>query len=377
MAVMPERVQALVVGAGVVGVAVARALARAGREVVLIERERGMGQHGSSRNSEVVHAGLYYPPGSLKARLCVEGRHALARYCASRGVGYRPIGKLVVATDEAQRATLAALRARAHDNGVDDLRPLDAHDITAIEPRVVAVAGLWSPSTAIVDSEGLLRALWSEAHDLGASLALATPLESDVPREDGNDVHAGSTTVRCQLLVNAAGLGATAVAQSIAGLSPDHIPTSHLLKGSYFSVAGRPALSHLVYPVPDTHSLGIHVTLDIGGGVRLGPDQQWVDHIDYTVDPGRARHFAQAAARYWPQVDVSMLQPAYAGIRAKIVGPGQPAADFRIDGPRDHGIPGLCNLFGIESPGLTSSIAIADEVLRRLGIDPAGAGSAR
>ncbi len=368
---MPQHLEALVVGAGVIGVAVARALARAGREVVVLERERAIGQHASSRNSEVLHAGIYYPPDSLKARLCVQGRHALSRYCAARGVPHRRVGKLIVATTDAQRATLERLHARARQNGVDDLRPLDAAGVTAFEPRVRAVAGLWSPSTGIIDSDGLMRALWSDAQDRGASVALDTRLGAATPGPRGLTVEAADATIRCDLLINAAGLGACAVARRIVGLDPSRIPTPHLLKGSYFAVHGPPALSHLVYPVPDSASLGIHVTLDLAGGVRLGPDQQWVDTIDYAVDAARGPAFAQAVRSYYPGLDPAALRPDYAGIRAKIVGPGQPAADFIIDGPADHGIPGLCNLFGIESPGLTASLAIADEVMRRLGIEPA------
>lgn len=362
------RLDAVVVGAGVVGLAVARALALVGRDVVVLERERMPGQHASSRNSEVLHAGLYYPPGSLKARLCVAGRRALVRYCRRRGVDHRLVGKLVVATSPRQRPTLARLHARARANGVD-LHPLSAADVTALEPSVRADAGLLSPATGIIDGHGLMRALRADAEQRGAMLALDTPLVAAGPRDDGLWVQAGDLTLRCALLVNAAGMDAPRVAAAIEGLPPGAVPTPQLCKGSYFALRG-PSFEHLVYPVPDTASLGIHVTLDLGGGVRVGPDQQWIDRVDYDVDPGRADAFARAVAAYVPALHPAMLRPDYAGIRAKIHGPGQPPSDFVIQGPAEHGIVGLCNLLGIESPGLTACLAIADEVLRRLGLDP-------
>ncbi|MCA9705862.1 MAG: NAD(P)/FAD-dependent oxidoreductase [Myxococcales bacterium] len=367
---MRSRLDAVVVGAGVVGLAVARALALAGRDVVVLERERAPGQHASSRNSEVIHAGLYYPAGSLKARLCVAGRRALLRYCHRRGVAHRQVGKLVVATAEHERPVLARLHARARANGVDDLRPLDAAEVRAMEPRVRASAGLWSPSSGIVDGHGLMRALRADAEDRGAALALDTPLLRARPTDDGLVLEAGDLTVGCALLVNAAGLEATEVAAAIDGLPPGCVPTARLCKGSYFAVRGA-RFSHLVYPVPSPASLGIHVTLDLAGGVRVGPDEQWVDRIDYDVDPHRAAAFAAAVARYYPALDPAALHPDYAGIRAKLHGPGQPAPDFVLQGPREHGILGLCNLLGIESPGLTACLALAHEVLRRLGIEPA------
>lgn len=369
---MTTRIDALVVGAGVVGLAIARALAQAGREVVVIERERAPAQHTSSRNSEVLHAGLYYPPGSLKARLCVEGRAALVRYCEARGVAHRLIGKLVVATREAQRAALEQLCARALANGAHDVRMIDASEVRALEPHVRAVAGLVSPSTGILDAHGLVRALRADAEASGAMLALGTAFTRARVRDDGGfEVWAGDASLRCALLVDAAGLHATEVAAAIEGLPPGLVPRQRLLKGSYFALCGPAPFSRLVYPVPNAATLGIHVTLDLAGRVRLGPDQEWVDRIDYAVDPARAPAFARAVADYFPALDPAALQPDTAGIRPKLHGPGEPAVDFSIQGPAEHGIPGLCALYGIESPGLTACLAIAREVLLRLGIPTA------
>lgn len=369
---MTTRIDALVVGAGVIGLAIARALAEAGREVVVIERERAPGQHTSSRNSEVLHAGLYYPAGSLKARLCVEGRAALLRYCQARGIAHRVLGKLVVATHDAQRPALAAVYARALANGAPDVRMVDGSEIRTLEPHVRAVAGLFSPATGILDAHGLVQALRADAEAHGAMLALATPFERARVRPGGGfAVWAGGTALRCTLLIDAAGLGAPEVAAAIEGLPPGLVPRQRLLKGSYFALQGPAPFTHLVYPVPDTATLGIHVTLDLAGRVRLGPDQQWVDRIDYAVDPARAPAFAAAVADYFPALDPARLVPDTAGIRPKLHGPDDPPADFVIQGPADHGIPGLCNLFGIESPGLTACLAIAHEVLVRLGIPPA------
>lgn len=319
----------------------------------------------------MLHAGLYYPPGGLKARLCVAGRHALVRFCEAHRVPLRQLGKLVVATRVQQRRTLAQLHARALANGVHDVRMMDADDVRALEPRLHAVAGLWSPSTGILDSHALMRALLADAQAHGAMLALDTAFERARVQAGGLQVWAGDTTLRCTLLVDAAGLHACEVAAAIEGLPAQLVPRQRLLKGSYFALQGPAPFSHLVYPVPDTASLGIHVTLDLAGHARLGPDQEWVDRIDYAVDPERAPAFARAVADYFPDLDPAALRPDTAGIRPKLHGPGQPPADFVIQGPADHGVPGLCNLYGIESPGLTACLAIASEVLVRLGVAPA------
>lgn len=366
---MAVDIECVVVGAGVVGLAVARALAQAGREVVIVEAADAIGTGISSRNSEVIHAGIYYPPGSLKARLCVDGRHRLLAFCRSHGVAVQQLGKLIVATDDAQVAPLQALLARGLANGVDDLRLLSRDQALALEPDLRCVAALHSPSTGIVDSHGLMLALLGDAEAAGAALALGSPLLSAQVQGDGFQLTVGGaspTTLSCRLLVNAAGLGAPGLAGRIDGLPAAHVPRGYLCKGHYFSLAGRAPFSRLVYPAPEAAGLGVHMTLDLGGQARFGPDVQWTDTEDYQVDPRRADGFYAAIRRYWPGLPDGALQPDYAGIRPKISSPDDPAADFRISGPEDHGIAGLVNLFGIESPGLTSSLAIADVVRQAL-----------
>lgn len=366
---MAVDIECVVVGAGVVGLAVARALAQAGREVVIVEAADAIGTGISSRNSEVIHAGIYYPPGSLKARLCVDGRHRLLAFCRSHGVAVQQLGKLIVATDDAQVAPLQALLARGLANGVDDLRLLSRDQALALEPDLHCVAALHSPSTGIVDSHGLMLALLGDAEAAGAALALGSPLLSAQVRGEGFQLTVGGaspTTLGCRLLVNAAGLGAPGLAGRIDGLPAAHVPRGYLCKGHYFSLAGRAPFSRLVYPAPEAAGLGVHMTLDLGGQARFGPDVQWTDTEDYQVDPRRADGFYAAIRRYWPGLPDGALQPDYAGIRPKISRPDEPAADFRISGPEDHGIAGLVNLFGIESPGLTSSLAIADVVRQAL-----------
>lgn len=364
-----ERVDCIVIGAGVVGLAVARALAQAGREVLILEAEGSIGTGTSSRNSEVIHAGIYYPQGSLKARLCVAGRDALYAFCDSHGVPYRRCGKLIVATDESQLAGLDALQAHALANGVDDLLRLDGDQVKALEPQLNAVAGLLSPSTGIVDSHGLMLALQGDAEAAGALLALHAPVEAVEVLGNGLKVEVGGAepmTLLATTLINCAGHAAPAIAARTTGLAADRVPPRYFAKGSYFSLATPTPFRHLVYPLPEPGGLGVHLTLDLGGQARFGPDVEWVDSLDYTMDESRADRFYAAIRRYWPGLPDDALQPAYTGIRPKISGPGEPATDFRIDGPAEHGVAGLVNLFGIESPGLTAALAIADEVCERL-----------
>jgi L-2-hydroxyglutarate oxidase LhgO len=359
-------IECVVVGAGVVGLAVARALAQAGREVIVVEAGEGIGAGISSRNSEVIHAGIYYPTGSLKARLCVEGKQRLYAFCDERGVDYQRLGKLIVATDDSQRESLQALFERGRRNGVDDLQWLDAAQAQELEPAVSCVAALWSPSTGIIDSHALMLALQADAEALGTVIALHTPLHSAHCTEQGFSLQLGGAqpmTLSCRLLINCAGLTAPQVANRIVGLDARHVPKAYLCKGSYFTLSGRAPFRHLVYPAPESAGLGVHMTLDLGGQARFGPDVEWVEKIDYLVDPARGEAFYQAVRRYWPALPDGSLQPAYSGIRPKITGPTEPAADFIISGPADHGVPGLVNLFGIESPGLTSCLAIAERVV--------------
>ncbi|MCQ4264049.1 FAD-dependent oxidoreductase [Stutzerimonas stutzeri] len=364
-----DRVDCVVVGAGVVGLAVARALALAGREVLVLEAEAAFGTATSARNSEVIHAGIYYPQGSLKGRLCVAGRRLLYDFCESHGVAHRRCGKLIVATDEAQLGALEQLQRHAQANGVDDLQRLDRSEVLALEPQVQAVAGLFSPSTGIVDSHALMLALLGDAERHGAVLALNTPVEGIAVTSEGLHVHIGGADpleLLARTVINCAGHGAPALATRTQHLSEAARPRQYFAKGSYFSQTGRTPFRHLVYPLPEPGGLGVHLTLDLGGQARFGPDVEWVDGLDYTMDESRAERFYAAIRRYWPGLPDGALQPAYTGIRPKISGPGEQAADFCIDGPAEHGIAGLVNLFGIESPGLTAALAIADEVCRRL-----------
>jgi len=364
-----EELDAVVIGAGVVGLAVARSLARAGREVVVLEALDAIGQVTSARNSEVVHAGLYYPTGSLKAQLCVAGKHLLRDYCVERRVAHGRCGKLVVAAGDAQMAYLHELSAQALANGVDDVQLLDGDEARRMEPALAAHAALWSPSTGIVDSHGLMLALLGDAQDHGAMLGLKSPVQRGeiTPRGIVLDVGGDEPMrVRARSVVNAAGLSACEVGRSIEGLDSAHVPPAHRCKGSYFALTGKSPFSRLVYPVPDqTGGLGVHLTLDLGGQARFGPDVQWLadgEPIDYGVDLRRGERFYAAIRRYWPALPDGVLAPAYSGVRPKIGGPGEPAADFVVQGPSVHGVVGLVNLFGIESPGLTSALAIGERV---------------
>ena len=361
----------VVVGAGVVGLACARALAMAGREVVVLEREGLIGSHTSSRNSEVIHAGIYYPQGSAKARLCVAGRDRLYAYCESRGVPHRRLGKIIVAAAAAQAAALEGIAAAAARNGAGELEPLSAAALGRLEPALRGAAGLLSPMTGIIDSHALMLAYQGEAEDHGATLALRTRLLAAEVTGGGIAVTArsGGETVRllAREVVNAAGLFAGEVAAATLGLAPEHARGIFYCKGTYFSVAGRVPFRHLVYPVPERDGLGVHLTLDMGGQGRFGPDTEWVSGLDYGLDASRSAGFYAAIRSYWPDLPDDSLSPSYTGIRPKLFPEGGPATDFAIEGPEVHGVAGLVNLYGIESPGLTASLAIADEVVARLG----------
>jgi L-2-hydroxyglutarate oxidase LhgO len=358
-----EKLDAVVVGAGVVGLAVARALALAGHEVVILEAEDAIGTHTSSRNSEVIHAGIYYPKGSLKARACVAGKELLYEYCASHGVPHLRSGKLIVASSDQQLDELRSIQAKAHANGVTDVVWMTRQQVLALEPELNCVAGLYSPSTGIIDSHALMLAYQGDAEAHGAMLALKSPLEKCDVVSDGFVLQ---ESIHTRILVNSAGLRAPSVAALIQGFDKKHIPRELYAKGNYYSLTGKNPFKRLVYPVPEPGGLGVHVTLDMAGQARFGPDVEWVEHIHYEVDPRRAERFYAAIRRYWPGLPDGALAPGYSGIRPKTAGPGEPAPDFAIQGPRVHGIPGLVHLFGIESPGLTASLALAGMVLEEL-----------
>ena len=363
-----EEIDCAVIGAGVVGLAVARALALAGREVLVLESEGAIGTGTSSRNSEVIHAGIYYPQGSLKAKLCVEGKELLYAYAAERGVPHRRCGKLIVATSPGQADQLEAIRVKAAANGVGDLALLTAQQAVALEPQLHCVAALHSPSTGIVDSHALMLSLLGDLENAGGMLAL----KSSITRAECGAgavvlIAEDGTALRCRSVVNAAGLGAPALAQCFEGLLPSAVPVAHFAKGNYFTLSGRAPFGRLVYPVPEPGGLGVHLTIDLGGQAKFGPDVQWVSSPDdLVVDPTRGDGFYAEVRKYWPALPDGALMPGYAGMRPKISGPGEPAADFMIDGPDSHGVQGLVNLFGIESPGLTSSLAIGRHVARLL-----------
>jgi L-2-hydroxyglutarate oxidase LhgO len=363
-----ERVECVVIGAGVVGIAVARALAQAGREVLVLEAAEGIGTETSSRNSEVIHAGIYYPRGSLMARLCVQGKHMLYDFCRTRGVAHRNCGKLIVATDAAEAERLEAIRQGAAANGVEDLRLLTAAEARAMEPALACTAALVSPSTGIVDSHAYMLTLQGEAEAAGALFVFHSPVSGGRAAADGITLDVGGAepmTLHASRVINAAGLHAPALARAIAGMPAERVPTAYYAKGSYFTLAGRAPFSRLVYPVPVPGGLGVHLTIDLGGQARFGPDVEWIDTPEYAVDPARADSFYAAIRRYWPALPDGALQPGYAGVRPKIVPPGGGRQDFVVQGPEAHGLAGLINLFGIESPGLTAAIALADLVRAR------------
>jgi L-2-hydroxyglutarate oxidase LhgO len=363
-----DAIDAVVVGAGVVGLAVARALALSGRETMVLEGEHHFGTWTSARNSEVIHAGIYYPKGSLKAELCVEGRERLYAFCAERGVPHRRCGKLIVAADESQFADLDKVEQAALGNGVDDLIRLTGEEARALEPEVACAAALLSPSTGIVDSHAYMLALLGEAEANGAMLVLDTRVER-IERQDGVWAvwfEGAEEPLLTRAVVNSAGLEAQALAGRIERLDPAHVPSIHLAKGVYFTYSGRAPFKRLIYPVPEPGGLGTHLTLDLGGQAKFGPDVEWVEAVDYEVDPARQPKFEASIRRFWPGLDPDRLSSGYAGVRPKLSGPGQPAADFVISGPEAHGLEGLVNLFGIESPGLTASLAIAERVVQAL-----------
>ena len=363
-----DQIDCVVIGAGVVGLAVARALALQGREVMVLEAADAMGTGTSSRNSEVIHAGIYYPPGSLKAALCVQGKALLYAYCDQRGIGHRRCGKLMVATHETQLAQLQGIIGQAGANGVHDLVLLSRDEARALEPQLECVAAIHSPSTGIVDSHALMLALQGDLENAGGIVVLNSPLAHAqcaqgaivLVADDGTELQARS-------VVNAAGLQAQALAGRFAGLDAQWVPPSHYAKGSYFTLSGRSPFARLIYPVPEAAGLGVHLTVDLGGQAKFGPDVQWVDSPDdLVVDPARGEAFYAEVRKYWPALPDGALIPGYAGMRPKIQAPGEPAKDFLIQGPAVHGVAGLVNLFGIESPGLTSSLAIGDYVSRLL-----------
>lgn len=364
------KVEAVVVGAGVVGLAITRALALRGVQVLLLEREARAGSGTSSRSSEVIHAGLYYRPGSLKAALCVPGRRLLYRYCRERRVPYRQCGKLVVATDPSEEAYLDRLSQRAEENGVDDVTQIGAARLNTLEPHVRGTSALLSPCSGIVDSHALMLSYQADAEAAGATIAFRTPVVEAAIAGGKIGLRTGGSEkaeVEADLVIDAAGLDAWEFSARLAGLEPAAIPPRFLAKGNYFSLSGAVSpFRHLVYPVPEPGGLGIHLTFDLGGQARFGPDVEWVDKIDYAVDPGRGRRFYAAIRRYWPDLPDGALVPAYAGIRPKTATNDQ--SDFVIQGPGETGHKGYVALYGIESPGLTASLAIAERVAGLCGL---------
>jgi L-2-hydroxyglutarate oxidase LhgO len=360
-----ETVDCVVIGAGVVGLAVARALALAGREVIVLETADGIGTETSSRNSEVIHAGIYYPKDSLMAKTCVEGRRLLYAYCAEHGVPHRNCGKLIVATNVHEAEQLQSIKCRAEANGVEGMQLLSGNAATGLEPNLHCTAALLSPATGIIDSHSYMLALQGDAEECSAMLAFQSPVTGGRKVNGGVEIDVGGgepMTLRAGLVINSAGLHAPELARRIVGMPADRVPTAYYAKGNYFTLTGRSPFSRLIYPVPVPGGLGVHITVDLGGQAKFGPDVEWIDRIDYQVDSHRADKFYAAVRKYWPGLKDGALQPGYSGIRPKIVPQGAPAQDFVIQGTREHGVTGLINLFGIESPGLTASLALAERV---------------
>ncbi len=367
---MTERIDCAVIGAGVVGLAVARELALAGREVLVLEAEDAIGTHTSSRNSEVIHAGIYYPKGSLKARLCVAGKERLYAYCAEHGVAHENCGKVLVAAHDAEIPTVLGYIDKAHANGVHDLRRISLEELREFEPAVKAVAAVYSPSTGIIDSHAYMLALQGDLEQAGGSVVFLSPVQGGQVTAEGIVVRVGGSDpieICCSTLINSAGLVAPQVARTIEGIPPQCIPPQYFAKGHYYTMSGRSPFKRLIYPMAGAGFLGVHVTVDLGGQARFGPDIDWIDRIDYRFDDSREALFYAAIRQYYPDLKAGSLQPGYTGIRPKISGPDEPAADFMIQGPCEHGVPGLVNLFGIESPGLTASLAIGTYVREMLG----------
>ncbi|HEU0204462.1 MAG TPA: NAD(P)/FAD-dependent oxidoreductase [Burkholderiaceae bacterium] len=371
-----EKVDCVVIGAGVIGLAVARALARVGRDVLILERARAIGTETSSRNSEVIHAGIYYPAQLAKARWCVAGKEMLYRFCADCGVAHRRCGKLIVATDDSQRPQLAALLRQAQENGVHDLAWLTPAQVSEMEPHVRCKAALLSRSSGIIDSHAYMLALLGDAERHDAWLAFGSAVTGGRITEDGIELDVAGDepmTLRAAIVVNSAGLRAQQVARAI-GMPAQTVPPAFFAKGNYYTLGGRSPFTRLVYPLPEPGGLGVHVTLDLGGQIRFGPDVEWLDgdpqgadgEFDYTVDPRRADRFYAAIRKYWPGLPDAALRPGYAGIRPKIERPGGSTTDFLVQGPRAHGVPGLVHLYGIESPGITASLALAEHVVELL-----------
>ena len=365
-----DQVDCVVIGAGVVGLAVARTLALTGREVMVVEAAETIGTQTSSRNSEVIHAGIYYVQGSLKARLCVQGRQMLYEYCSERGIGHRRCGKLIVATSQPQRAGLQGIIAKAAANGVNDLVLLTRDQALAMEPALECVAAVHSPSTGIVDSHALMLALQGDLENAAGMVAFNSPVARGRATPQGIELETvDGTPLRARSVVNAAGLSAPSLARKIEGLDPALLPVAHYAKGNYFTLSGRSPFARLIYPVPEAAGLGVHLTIDLGGQAKFGPDVQWVDSPDdLVVDPARGDAFYAEVRKYWPALPDGALQAGYAGIRPKINAPHEAARDFLIQGPAEHGVAGLVNLFGIESPGLTSSLAIGELVKQLLAV---------
>ena len=366
-----DRVDCVVIGAGVIGLAVAREMALQGRETILLERESAFGTISSARNSEVIHAGIYYPKDSLKAKLCVEGNRMLYEYCRIHHVATQPYGKLIVASDDSQLDDLQAILYKAQQNNVPEIKMITGEQAKSMEPELQCSAAVLSASTGIVDSHGFMLSLLGGFEDAGGMIAYQSPLISAKPigskAQDGFELEIGGSDamkIQTKLLINCAGMSAPAIAKKIEGLAQEQIPKAYFAKGNYFSLSGKSPFKHLIYPIPEPGGLGVHLTLDMGGQAKFGPDVEWLEiddenQIDYTVNPKRGESFYAAVRKYWPGLKDNALQPDYSGVRAKIVPPNVPAGDFCFNTPKDHGLEGLFNLYGFESPGLTSSLAIA------------------